>query len=92
MERLTEWRGEHAAIVNHHANYIDRLAAYEDTGLTPDELKAAKTISERLATANYPHNFQRERRDIVAYMNWITDVMRDAKAWWNGRIKDKGEA
>jgi len=30
MERLTEWRGEHAAVVNHHANYIDRLAAYED--------------------------------------------------------------
>lgn len=30
MERLTEWRGEHAAIVNHHENYIDRLAYYED--------------------------------------------------------------
>lgn len=30
MERLTEWRGEHAAVVNHHANYIDRLARYED--------------------------------------------------------------
>ena len=28
--RLTEWRGEHAAIVNHHENYIDKLAAYED--------------------------------------------------------------
>lgn len=30
MERLTEWRGEHAAVVNHHANYIDCLARYED--------------------------------------------------------------
>ena len=30
MERLTEWRGEHAAVVNHHVNYIDRLARYED--------------------------------------------------------------
>lgn len=69
----------------------DRLAAYEDTGLTPEEVKAAKTIAERIATADYPHNFQRERRDIVDYMNWITDVMREAKAWWNGRIKDKGE-
>lgn len=28
--RLTEWRGEHAAIMNHHANYVDRLATYED--------------------------------------------------------------
>lgn len=28
--RLTEWRGGHAAIVNHHENYIDKLAAYED--------------------------------------------------------------
>ena len=40
MERLTEWRGEHAAVVNHHANYIDRLAAYEDIGLTPEEIVA----------------------------------------------------
>lgn len=38
MNRLTEWRGEHAAVVNHHENYIDRLAAYEDTGLTPEEI------------------------------------------------------
>lgn len=28
--RLTEWRGEHAAIINHRENYIDKLAAYED--------------------------------------------------------------
>lgn len=28
--RLTEWRGEHAAVVEHHENYIDKLAAYED--------------------------------------------------------------
>lgn len=28
--RLTEWRGEHAAVVNHHENYIDKLATYED--------------------------------------------------------------
>ena len=70
---------------------LDRLAAYEDTGLTPEQVKTAIRIAERVATADYPHNFQRERRDIVDYMNWITDVMRDAKAWWNERIKDKGE-
>ena len=39
MNRLTEWRGEHAAVVDHHENYIDRLAAYEDTELTPDEIQ-----------------------------------------------------
>lgn len=38
MDRLTEWRGKHAAIVEHHANYIDRLAAYEDTGTEPEEI------------------------------------------------------
>jgi len=65
---------------------IDLLAAYEDTGLTPEQVKTAIRIAERIATADYPHNFQRERRDIVDYMNWITDVMRDAKAWWNGRM------
>lgn len=40
MERLTEWMGGHAAVVNHHANYIDRLAAYEDTGLEPREIES----------------------------------------------------
>lgn len=44
MNRLTEWRGDHAAIVNHHENYIDKLAAYEDAEeqgrlvLLPDKL------------------------------------------------------
>lgn len=40
MERVTEWRGEHAAIVNNHVNYIDLLAEYEDTGFTPQEIKS----------------------------------------------------
>ena len=30
MKRITEWRGEHAAIVDNHCNYIDKLAKYED--------------------------------------------------------------
>lgn len=52
MERLTEWRGEHAAVVNHHANYIDRLAAYEDTGFTPGEV-AAFPYRKEFAYADY---------------------------------------
>lgn len=30
MERLTEWRNGHGAIINNRENYIDKLAAYED--------------------------------------------------------------
>lgn len=30
MSRCTEWRGRHAAVVDNHVNYIDRLARYED--------------------------------------------------------------
>ena len=30
MERLTEWRNGHGAIVNNRENYIDKLAQYED--------------------------------------------------------------
>ena len=46
MERLTEWRGEHAAVVNNHANYIDRLAAYEDTGLEPEEVAQCRKYKD----------------------------------------------
>lgn len=54
MERLTEWRGEHAAVVNHHANYIDRLAAYEDTGMEPQDFLATFTEEACLKlTAQY---------------------------------------
>lgn len=41
MERCTEWRGEHAAVMAHNVNYVDRLARYEDTGLEPDEIQEA---------------------------------------------------
>ena len=30
MERLTEWRNGHGAIINNRENYIDKLAQYED--------------------------------------------------------------
>lgn len=30
MKRCTEWRGEHAVVVDNHVNYIDKLALYED--------------------------------------------------------------
>lgn len=38
---MTEWCGEHAAVVDNHVNYIDRLAEYEDSDMTPTEFKEA---------------------------------------------------
>lgn len=71
---------------------LSKLAAYEETGLEPEEIEIIKNIVGRLATADYPHNFQRERSDIAAYMYWITSILKDAKEWWNGRIKAREEA
>lgn len=42
MDRCTVWCGEHAAVYDHSVNYIDRLARYEDTGLTPEEVQRIK--------------------------------------------------
>lgn len=70
----------------------ERLAAYEDTWLEPDEVEAAKEIAARLALADYPHNFQRERSDIVSYMRWITSVMEEAKAWWRKLLEAREDA
>lgn len=39
-DRCTEWRGEHAAIVDNHVNYIDLLALYEDLVFSPETLAA----------------------------------------------------
>lgn len=71
---------------------IDRLAAYEETGMEPEEVEAAKKIVARLALADYPHNFQRERSDIVSYMRWITSVMEEAKAWWKNLLEAREDA
>lgn len=37
-DRCTEWRGDHAAIVDNHVNYIDLLALYEDLVFSPETL------------------------------------------------------
>jgi hypothetical protein len=71
---------------------LNRLAAYEDTELEPEEVEAAKEIAARLALADYPHDFQRERADIVSYMHWITSVMKEAKAWWEKLIEAREDA
>lgn len=63
-----------------------RLKAYEETGLEPEEVEAAKKIVARLALADYPHNFRREKPEIVDYMCWIIFILKDAKEWWNGMV------
>ncbi len=50
MERMTyfengEWRMDFNGC-QYQANFVDRLAAYEDTGLTPEQCETAKTIIE----------------------------------------------
>lgn len=71
---------------------IDRLAAYEDTGLEPEEAEATKEIVARLALADYPHNFQGERSDIASYMRWITSVLKEAKEWWKNLLEAREDA
>lgn len=86
MKRLTYYENGKARYdlngVQHQNKIADRLAAYEETGLDPEEIKTAKEITARLALADYPHNFQRERADIVEYMYWISDNVKEAKIWW----------
>lgn len=74
------------------ARVHEKLARYEDSGLEPEEVEAAKKIAARLALADYPHNFQRERTDIASYMHWITSVMKEAKAWWKKLLEAREEA
>ena len=37
MERLTEWSGKHGALT--HGDGYTRLAEYEDTGMSPEDIK-----------------------------------------------------
>ena len=47
MERLTYFKDGYWRVnfsgVQYQADFVDRLAAYEDTGLTPEEIKAPLT-------------------------------------------------
>lgn len=70
----------------------EKLARYEDSGLEPEEVEAAKKIVARLALADYPNNFQLERSDIASYMYWISSVLKDAKELWNGMVTRDKEA
>lgn len=94
MNRLTKSRllTEYEAMNLSLTDLYMRLKAYEDTGLGPEEVEAAKKIAARLALADYPHNFQHERTDIASYMHWITSVMKEAKAWWGKLLEAREDA
>ena len=74
------------------ARVHEKLARYEDSGLEPEEVEAAKEIAARLALADYPHNFQGERSDIASYMRWITSVLKEAKEWWKNLLEAREDA
>lgn len=86
--RLTKSRPltEHEAMNLSLTNLYMRLKAYEETGLEPEEVEAAKKIAAKLALADYPHNFRREKPEIVKYMYWIIFILQDAKEWWKGMV------
>lgn len=77
MERLTEWNADHThgAMVKHADGYT-RLAEYEDSGLTPEEVAELSKIVRckgcehfRLVggnTVNAPHNWCSHFRKYVA--------------------------
>ena len=50
MQRLTYFKDGYWRLnfsgVQYQADFVDRLAAYEDTGLTPEQVENAKTIIE----------------------------------------------
>ena len=50
MERLTYFKDGYWRVnfsgVQYQADFVDRLAAYEDTGMTPEQVENAKTIIE----------------------------------------------
>lgn len=50
MERLTKWNGKKYVIPNGTAyggfrEIVERLAAYENTGLTPEDIEALKRVT-----------------------------------------------
>jgi len=49
MERLTEWRDGHGALT--HGDGYTKLAQYEDSGLTPEEVKSLKLYAMEKAVA-----------------------------------------
>ena len=60
---------------------VDRLAAFEEIGMEPEDLATAVAIARDLARADYPHNFQREYSWIVDYCYKMTGIQRQAKLW-----------
>lgn len=92
MDRLTEWRGEHAAVVNHHENYIDRLAAYEDTGLSPKVCAEYKKFEDEAISKNVTFNRIVELMNADAAGRLVVSPLKPGDhVWINGLLGGHGE-
>jgi hypothetical protein len=81
MERLTRWNGTKYVLPQGYGQWriiADRLAAYENTGLSPDEIETLKRPERRIAvkTNTVTYHFI----NLEEYCRWLTDVL-------NGNVK-----
>jgi hypothetical protein len=79
MERLTEWTGEkwigrqerlNGKIVGNRM-CMERLAAYEDTELTPDEVETLKYLRNRYEDETYDYCGEYGTENCQLKKNWI---------------------
>lgn len=75
MERLTEWNSEHTHGQLIKGDGYTRLAEYEDTGLTPEEIKGLINTNENLVKQNDKQYLQlREYRTDRDY--WKAEALK----------------
>ena len=73
MERLTEWRDGHGAVVNNKENYIDKLARYEDLEEQGRLIVLPCKVGDTL--------FVTDERTILPARRTVESI-----TWWNGEI------
>lgn len=79
MERLTyfengHWRLKINGVVYSEWDFVDRLAAYEDTGLTPEEVHSLwAEWDAMMSVLNSIGGYDRLRELAAAAWNWRSD-------------------
>lgn len=96
MERLTEWIDEERAIPrmdlrrNGHERCTTQLAKYEDTGLTPEQVRELQErqrwipVSERLPVEP-EENPIFENKKLELYLVSVRNTDYAFRAFWNGK-------
>lgn len=105
-KRVTEWMGEHAAVVDNHANYIDRLAQFEDVGLEPDVI--LELLADAIAMDKKSKEYRRMNKesimraanaiieallfcDDVAFVDDVVQHVADGVTFYEDEIKNYDE-